>query len=223
MFCATRILELTLLKALIMKKLILSLSLTLSLLMLTPLTATAAETGSYCTEHLKNEVAETKLSIENGFDIPITLRVPRNEWICSDWSGWYTPGRLDGVVLRPKETRVFVLDQNATSSTMTSSFTIRLENCISQSTCQSRVATRVAINALWQDCTDEACLRDTQALFYVRNPNQWVYAAGVKSWAYRDGFNINGVRGETTFHVEADIDRKSLNGTIMFREAPGQF
>jgi hypothetical protein len=51
--------------------------------------------------------------IINGLPVPVTLSVPRNSWICWDWSGVSTPGGvLNGKVLQADERHPFRLEQS---------------------------------------------------------------------------------------------------------------
>jgi hypothetical protein len=49
--------------------------------------------------------------IINGLPVPVTLSVPRNNWICEDWSGASTPGRVfNGKVVQAGERHYFGLE-----------------------------------------------------------------------------------------------------------------
>jgi hypothetical protein len=49
--------------------------------------------------------------IINGLPVPVTLSVPRNSWICEDWSGVSTPGGVfNGKVLQAGERHPFRLE-----------------------------------------------------------------------------------------------------------------
>jgi hypothetical protein len=49
--------------------------------------------------------------IINGLPVPVTLSVPRNSWICEDWSGALTPGRVfNSKVVQAGERHYFRLE-----------------------------------------------------------------------------------------------------------------
>jgi hypothetical protein len=124
----------------------------------------SAETGNTCV------VPEKPLNwygtLKNELDLPIEIRIPRNEWQCADWRGVNTPAILDGVVLQPGEQKQFVLGLNVLATQWSvAPFTMQVRYKLS--------------NSMYVVHNERVGLNDissmSAAYLYVYNPNQWVY------------------------------------------------
>jgi hypothetical protein len=166
-----------------------------------------AETGNACpgTPTGEND-PEWRGTIVNKLDHAVTIKVPRNEWVCFDWFSIWTPAKLDNLEIPAGQSVEIALYPKYTWRTDVTPFTFKLWS--QGNSFGTQVSTfRIALNKERSGGI---------AYFYLYGPAEWVSEGSPKyRGTYKSGNKFARVKFET-IRIDDRSMHEGVRGRITF-------